>query len=530
MQKSGKYLLNLDFTLTNEFMNKTPLLIPASLLALSACKGPASQEAKPNVLLIVADDLGFGDVSCYGSTTIETPNLDSLARGGVLFNRAYATSATSTPSRYAMFTGIYPWRANMAILPGDAPLVIPEDMPTMPKMFQDCGYTTAAIGKWHLGMGEGDTNWNEPLVPPANTVGFDFTNLIPATVDRVPCVYVENGSVVNLDPSDPISVSYVDSVRFSGEVTGRDNPELMSMPFHHGHDGTIINGIPRIGHMTGGKSALWDDATMAEYFLGKAKAFVDTVKSPFFLYYGLHEPHVPRTAAKEFAGKSKYGVRGDVIIEADYLVGEIVRYLDSKGLLDNTIVIFTSDNGAVVQDGYIDHAEDLLADHDPNGGLRGGKYSLFDGGTHVPFLVYWKGHIEPKVSNAYVCQMDFYASFAKMLGVKLPAGLDSEEHLDAFLGRSDSGRQKQVLEAGGRLAYRDGDYVLIPPYKGKERNITGNELGNLPDFALYNIADDKHQDVDISPDNQALVDKLKGELSSELKGYKLPGGDNLVLK
>jgi len=509
-------------------MRKTPFLLPASLLALAGCSGSKTQQ--PNVVLIVADDLGFGDVSCYGSNTIVTPNIDSLSRSGVLFNNAYATSATSTPSRYAMFTGMYPWRANMAILQGDAPLVIPQDMPTLPKMFQAQGYTTAAIGKWHLGMGAGKTNWNEPLDPPANTVGFDYTNLIPATVDRVPCVYVENGKVVNLDPNDPIKVDYNENARFPGEVTGRDNPELMKMPFHHGHDGTIINGIPRIGHMTGGKSAIWDDTTMADYFLGKAEEFLDTVKGPFFLYYGLHEPHVPRTPSKEFEGKSKYGVRGDVILEADYLVGEIMRQLEKKGLSKNTIVIFTSDNGAVVQDGYIDHAEDLLADHDPNGGLRGGKYSLFDGGTHVPFIVAWKGHIKPKVSNAYVCQMDFFASFAKMLGVTPPSGLDSENHLDAFLGKTTVGRQEQVLEAAGRLAIRKGNYVMIPPYEGKERNITGNELGNLPDFALYNISDDRHQDENIAEQNPTLLRELKADLGLALEGYKIPGGDNLVLQ
>jgi len=487
------------------------LLLPASLLALCGCG--QQKAAMPNVVLIVADDLGIGDVSCYGSNTIPTPNLDTLSRAGVLFNRAYATSATSTPSRYAMFTGMYPWRANMAILEGDAPLVIPQDMPTMPKMFQGQGYRTAAIGKWHLGMGAGKTDWNKPLDPPANTVGFDYTNLIPATVDRVPCVYVENGKVVNLDPSDPIRVTYKDE-KFPGEVTGRDNPDLMTMPFHHGHDGTIINGIPRIGHMTGGKSALWDDSTMPYYFLEKAKAFVDTVKGPFFLYYGLHEPHVPRTPADEFRGKTKYGVRGDVVVEADHLVGEIVRHLDRKGLLENTIIIFTSDNGAVVQDGYKDLSDSLLADHDPHGGLRGGKYSLFDGGTHIPFIVYWKNHLTHKVSDAYICQMDFFASFAKMLGIEPPKGLDSEEHLDALLGKSDSGRGEQVLEAGGRLAIRKGDWVMIPPYKGQKKNITGNELGNLSEVGLFNIRDDRHQDENVASSHEDIVKELQADLDS----------------
>lgn len=494
---------------------KPALMALPPLAVLGACQNAAAPHSgnKPNVVLIVADDLGIGDVSCYGGGLIPTPHIDSLAANGILFRSAYATSATSSPSRYGMFTGMYPWKVNMQILPGDAPLMIPTDMPTMPKMFQENGYVTGAIGKWHLGMGEGYVDWNEPIVPSANTVGFDFTNVIPATVDRVPTVYVENGLVQGLDPNDPIRVNYNEP--FPGEITGREHPELMEMPFHHGHDGTIINGIPRIGHMIGGTAARWDDKTMASYFLGKAQNFIDEhADEPFFLYYGLHEPHVPRSPQTEFEGATEFGPRGDVIVELDWVVGEIVQSLREHNLLDNTIIVFTSDNGAVVQDGYRDHSDDLIGDHDPHGGLRGGKYSLYDGGTHIPMILSWNKHVKPAVSDAYVCQMDFFASFASLVGGTVPEGLDSENHIDAFLGKDKKGREKQVFEAIGRLGYRRGSYVLMPPYKGELFNVTGIEMGILPDYGLFDISKDVHQDNNLAESMPELVGDLRAEFEA----------------
>ena len=215
-------------------------------------------EEKPNVIVILADDLGFGDVSAYGSTTIHTPNIDSLAHGGVCFTNGYATSATSTPSRYALMTGMYPWKNKEAkILPGDAPLIINENQFTLPKMMQQCGYATGAIGKWHLGMGDGNVNWNETVKPGAKEIGFDYSCLIAATNDRVPTVYVENGDVVGLDPADPIEVSYEHN--FEGEPTAISHPEMLKMQWAHGHNNSIVNGIPRIGYMKGGQKARWKD-------------------------------------------------------------------------------------------------------------------------------------------------------------------------------------------------------------------------------------------------------------------------------
>ena len=469
-------------------MKKSLLLTSVPLLIGTSCAEKSNQvDDKPNVIVILADDLGFGDVSAYGATTIKTPNIDKLANEGVKFMNGYATSATSTPSRYALMTGMYPWKnENAKILAGDAPLIISEEQYTLPKLMQDAGYSTGAIGKWHLGMGKGNVDWNQKVTPGANEIGFDYSCLIAATNDRVPSVYVENGMVVGLDPEDPIQVSYESN--FEGEPTAISNPELMKMEWSHGHNASVVNGIPRIGYMKGGKNARWIDEDMADYFVGKVKNYItENKEKPFFLYYGLHQPHVPRAPHPRFAGSTSMGPRGDVIAEADYCVGQLIHHLDSLGLLENTLIIFSSDNGPVLNDGYKDDAVEKLGEHKPSGNLRGGKYSLFDAGTHVPFFVYWKGKVMPKVSEALVSQLDLMASFAQLTGKPLEGDYDSQNTLPTFLGTEDTGRKDMVLEAQGRLALRVGDWCMIPPYKGQDRTTTGNERGNLPDFGFFKL-------------------------------------------
>ena len=487
------------------------LPIVAALPSLAAVA-----QQHPNVLLIVADDLGYGDVSAYGSQTISTPNIDRLALGGVSFTNGHAASATSTPSRYGLLTGMYPWRRKTNILPGDAPLIIGEEQFTLSRLFKNAGYRTGAIGKWHLGIGRGKIDWNRTIKPGPNEIGFDYSCILPATVDRVPCVYVENGDVVGLDPTDPIEVNY--QKNFEGQPTALTNPELMTkVTWSHGHNNTVINGIPRIGFMRGGKSALWNDEEMAPYLVGKVKEFIDNQPQgqPFFLYYGLHEPHVPRIPNPQFVGSTSMGPRGDVIMEADWCVGEVISQLEAKGLLENTIVIFTSDNGPVLDDGYQDQAAQLIGNHDMNGGYRGGKYSLYEAGTRVPFFIYWQGHIRSTVSDALVAQQDLLASFAQMLHQPIPDGLDSENHLQTFLGKSRKGRRGMVIEAVGRLGYRTAEYALLPAYKGAKRNITGNEMGIVDTLSLFDLRSDKRQATNLIHKKRKLARQMLEALEKE---------------
>ncbi len=480
-------------------------------------QGYQSAETKPNILVIYFDDLGYGDVSAYGQTTLKTPNIDMLATGGVRFTNGYATSATCTPSRYGLLTGVYPWRNDDArILPGNAPMLIDTAMVTLPKMLKKVGYRTAVVGKWHLGLGDGNVDWNEDIQQNTNDVGFDYSYIMAATTDRTPTVYIENRKVVGLSKTIRCHVSY--GKPFPGEPTAITNPELMTkQKWHHGHNQSVHNGIPRIGYQKGGKSALWHDEDMADVFLNKAKAFIDNnnpkkTGEPFFMYYALQQPHVPRVPHPRFVGSSGMGPRGDAIVEADWCVGEIMKKLEAEGLAENTLVILSSDNGPVLNDGYYDDAVEKLGSHKPAGPLRGGKYSLFEAGTRVPFITYWKGKIKPQVSDALVSQLDLTASLAQLVGGKNPAK-DSQNMLPTLLGESNKGRDQLVLEATGRLAFRQGNYALIPPYKGtqlmKEVNI---EPGNLPEYQLYDLSTDLGQKRNLAKEQPKKLEEMKAAM------------------
>ena len=499
---------------------KSVLILGAAAALLASCTAQPKKEnssaeiQKPNVIFLVADDIGFGDFSCNGATEISTPNVDKLASQGVRFTDAHAVAATSTPSRYSLFTGHYAWRRNdTGIAAGNAGMVIRPEQPTVADMFQSCGYATGAVGKWHLGLANktGEQDWNGFITPGPKDIGFEYSYIMAATGDRVPCCWVENQRIVNLDPNDPIEVSY--TTPFPGEPLGKDHPELLTKfkpSVNHGHDQAIVNGISRIGYMKGGEKARWKDEEMAERFSLKVKEFIAENKDrPFFLYYGLHEPHVPRVPAARFAGSTPMGPRGDAIAEADWCVGELLSYLDSLEILENTLIIFSSDNGPVLDDGYADGAVELAGDHKPAGGLRGGKYSLFDGGTHVPMFVYWKGHTVHSESDALVSQLDFLASLAALTGAVIPDGLDSENCLDALLGRKGAeGRSHLVSEADGRLALRSGDWSMLPPYDGPERNITGNTWTRmsrpLPKTAVFSPGSSRRSSWTVRSSDRSL--------------------------
>ena len=469
---------------------------------------------KPNLVIIYMDDLGYGDVSAYNSGTLETPNIDRLAGEGLRFTNGYCTSATCTPSRYGMLTGQYPWRnERAAILAGDAPLLIDPAQPTLPKMLSENGYKTAVIGKWHLGIGDGFVDWNREIELTPNATGFDYSYVMAATNDRVPTVYVENHGVAGLSPDDPLLVSYREN--FEGEPTGKDNPELLKLRWHHGHNMSVWNGIPRIGYQKGGKSAMWIDEEMADNFLDRALQYIEDHQfEPFFLYYALQQPHVPRTPHPRFEGVSGMGPRGDAIVEADWCVGRVMEKLKELNLDKNTLVVFSSDNGPVLNDGYYDDAVEKIGDHTPSGPYRGGKYSLFNAGTNVPFITWWPEQIEPGVSDALVCQIDLMASLAAYLGIE-NKGPDSENVLDALLGKSSSGRKSLVLEANRRIAYRSGSYVMIPSYEGLPVQPNVNiETGLDPEYQLYDIQADPGQDNNLAEEMPEKLDELKAEFEA----------------
>lgn len=286
-----------------------------------------SQNQKPNIVIIYVDDLGYGDLSSYGATDVKTPNVDKLANGGVLFTDAHSSAATCTPSRYSLLTGRYAFRKNAAVLPGDAPLLINTSTPTLPSMLQQNGYNTAVVGKWHLGLGDGNVDWNGKVSPGPLEIGFDYSYLIPSTGDRVPSVLLENYNVVGLDQEDPIQINF--KKKIGTDPTGNENPDLERYASDDFHGKTIVNGVARIGYMTGGNSARFRDETVPYQMLNKARTFIDENKEqPFFLYFSFHDIHVPRLPDTRFLGATDMGVRGDAIVQMDYITGELTKHIE----------------------------------------------------------------------------------------------------------------------------------------------------------------------------------------------------------
>ena len=500
-----------------------PLCAALVVLAATLAAWPALA-APPNVVLIYADDLGYGDVSAYGATTITTPNIDRLAAQGLRFTAAHAAAATCTPSRYALLTGEYAWRKpGTNVLPGDAALVIDTRRPTLATTMRAAGYATGVVGKWHLGLGAGRIDWNGEIGPGPLDIGFDEAFILPATGDRVPTVFVANRRVINLDPRDPITVSYQAPV--GDEPTGKAHPELLKMRSSHGHDQTIVNGIGRIGYMSGGRAARWVDEDIADTLTGQAVAFIERHREhPFFLYFATHDIHVPRVPHPRFAGKSGMGPRGDAILEFDWSVGQVLDTLERMKLAESTLVILTSDNGPVVDDGYVDQAVEKLGAHRPSGPWRGGKYSAFVAGTRMPFIVRWPGRVKPGVSGALVGQVDLFASLAALTGQRLPdaAAPDSGNVLPALLGDSTRGREWIVAQAGALSVIR-GRWKYIEPRNGPRLDANTNvELGNAATGQLYDLESDPGEQRDVAREHPDEVRAMAEVLAAVREGRMKP--------
>lgn len=502
----------------------------AALAANGALSSAAPLRGKlPNLVVILSDDVGYGDLSCYGATHVHTPHIDSIARQGLRFTDAHSDAATCTPSRYAMLTGSYAWRHDgVQILPGDAKLLIAPGQPTVASVLQRAGYRTGLVGKWHIGLGDGRIDWNGDIRPGPCEVGFDEAFFFAATADRVPTVYLQNHRVVNLEPNDPIQVSYKQKV--GTEPTGREDPELLKMKLSEGHDGTIVDGISRIGFMTGGKAARWKDEEMASTFTAKAVEFIERNQhQPFLLYFTPSDIHVPRAPAAEFAGTNQCGVRCDVISQLDWSVGQILATLNRLRLNEDTLLLFTSDNGPVVNDGYDDGSDRRLSGHRPGGPFRGGKYTIFEGGNRIPFIVRWTGHVKPGVSDALVDQVDLLASVAAFSHQVVPRGTaeDSLNVLPALLGQTRTGRTS-LVEEGLVLAIREGHWKLIDRsqhpgnHPGPRAEIGSAAVTRMPQqpeyptapLELYNLKADPFESKNLAAAYPKVVERLRLKLAA----------------
>jgi len=440
---------------------------------------------KPNIIFILADDIGYGDFGCYGATKVKTPNVDRFAAQGVRFTDAHSMASVCTPSRYAFLTGEYAFRKKgTGIASGVEGLLITPGRTTVPSFLKRQGYTTGVVGKWHLGLGTTPTDYNGEIKPGPLDIGFDYAWIMPATGDRVPCVWVENHRVVNLDPADPIKLDY---------------------RVQRGAPDSFVNGIPRIGKQTGGKAAVWKDEEMSTVIARKGCAFIEHNKDKqFFLYLATHNIHVPRVPNPKFKGTSDCGARGDTIAEFDWTLGQVLATLDRLKLAENTLVFVTSDNGGILDNNGPDKVHgmgdpDASNGHRCNGLLRGTKGSLYEGGTRLPFITRWPGRIQPGVSDELICHVDMLASFAALTGQTLAQGdgPDSVNVLPALLGGKGAQPCREYLvgqnNGGNPLSLR----------KGKWKYVSGE---------MYNLADDIGESKNVAAAHPVLVAEMAATL------------------
>lgn len=503
-------------------MRSLGTLISSLAFAVSAFAAP-----KPNIIVIIADDLGYGDIGCYGATAVKTPNLDKLAAEGLRFTSGYCSAATCTPTRFSLITGTYAFRQKgTGVAPPNGPALIKPGTPTVASILKQTGYATAAIGKWHLGLGDPKPDWNGELNPGPLEIGFDHCFLLPTTNDRVPQVYVSDHRVLNLDPKDPLWVG--DKAPDENHPTGITQRSTLRMDWSHGHNNTIHNGIGRIGFYTGGNAARFRDEDLGDAWIKETNQWIESHKDgPFFLYFASHDIHVPRMPHERFQGKTPLGFRGDAIVEFDWSVGEIMKTLDRLKLAENTLIVVCSDNGPVLDDGYKDGAVEKLGEHKPAGPFSGGKYSVFEGGTRTPFITRWPGRIKPGVSDQIVCTIDLAASFASLAGAELPQNgcRDSLNILPALLGESGAKGRDFMLQQdnnGTNFGLRVGDWKLVRmKTKGKTQAVVSKQPGNPPPalHALYHLTDDPAETNDVSAKNpektKELIAKLDALIAAE---------------
>lgn len=520
------------------FTTKHLILLPA-LFFLISCgisnPNPATTgENLPNVILIYADDLGYGDLSCQGAIKVQTPHIDQLAAEGRRFTDAHTVSAVCTPSRYALLTGEYPIRIDSwGPLPTLEKLLIDTTTLTVGKVFQNKGYRTACLGKWHLGFGMDENDWQVPLGPGPNEVGFDYYWGIPFVNSGSPYVYVENKTVVGHEADDPLV--YLGR-NYEGDLQPSPTPTFPK-------EASIKSPNLFAGALKAHE--LYDDEKTGTHLAEKAVDWITQNKNnPFFLYFATTNIHHPFTPAPRFKGTSQAGLYGDYIHELDWMVGQIVQSLEKNGLTENTLIIFTSDNGGMLNLGGRIAVE---KGHKINGDLLGFKFGVWEGGHRVPFIVKWPGKVpENTVSDQLISTMDMLATFAALTGQQQSPALadkNSVNVLPAFLGEQGNAREELLLapRRPENLSLRQGKWMYIPA-KGSggfggskpEHHAWGGAAGvafvggtnsdmengklkqDAPPAQLYDLEADPNQSLNVYTENPEVVAKMDGRLT-ELK-------------
>ena len=495
-------------------MERYPLMMLTALLlapvvSLKAALAP-QPGSKPNIVFILADDLGYGDLGCYGATKVKTPNIDRLAQEGMRFSAAHSPASVCTPSRYNLMTGRYCWRtwAGHGTVWANDPLLIEEGRLTVASLLQHAGYFTGCVGKWHLGFGRpGTAGWDDRLGPDFNAelrpgpleVGFDYFHGMPA-VGQHPNIFIEGRRVVGLDPGDPIR--FINDPRPEYQVEYAKRPRTS----------------PTNLQMASGKSAEYRFEDAALQLTQRAVAYIEQHhETPFFLYLAHRNIHSPLRPNARFKGTSEIGLYGDFIHELDWSVGEVLAALDRLKLTNNTLVFFTSDNGGVLPGNQAsDHPE--IRGHRINGSLRGQKTEIYEGGHRVPLLVRWPERVQAaSESHQLVALTDVLATLAELTNEKMhdDAGEDSFSFLSTLLGTKSSQPVRQALVTDsmmGLFAIQEGPWKLILG-RGAGGHLRKDEFSaNYPPGQLYNLADDPAETSNLYHQHPDIVARLTARL------------------
>ena len=455
-------------------------MLTLTLLFVKSCKSSKNElvegdvQNQPNIILILADDMGYGDVSSYNpNSKIPTPNIDLLAKEGMRFTDAHTNSSVCTPTRYGIITGQYAWRSSLkrGVTWSYDSLIIPKSTKTIASILKNSGYQTAALGKWHLGLGwqknNGDVLFDKVITSGPIDLGFDYFYGIAASLDIPPYVYIENNKVTQ----QPNGVSEGGSKVYKDDYWRK-----------------------------GATAPDFDHYTVLENLTVRTEKLINEYsknKSPFFIYLPLTAPHTPWIPRDKFKGKSAVGNYGDLTVEVDAIVGRINNILKQLDIEDNTIVIFTSDNGSALR------TEQMKKyDHLSNGLWRGRKGDIYEGGNRVPFIVKWPKYIvSGSESGQLVSTTDFFATFIDLIGEKIEQGSnsnqkDSKSFLPALLKKNSSGNMRESMvyhSVVGMFALRNNNYVFI---KGKGSGgfieVADTTSIDAP-YQLYNIKDNPEQ-------------------------------------